>query len=162
MKHIKPVLWTTSGKLSLSALPDKKQEPRQLDWGLLATVLLCSTHSPGCWCLGPRQQDTLDPFTVLPLCYPHCIRDRWPLRGSFDVTFGCLGSGGEVVAASLSGRRGWLGNNHLTVGKQNLTLEKLGALVRMQAGAVMQSGLQKCVWLGEKPVGSKLSLSPCS
>lgn len=37
--------------------------------------------------------------------------------------------GGRVVAASLRGRRtGGLGNTHLTVGKQCLTPQKLGAL----------------------------------
>lgn len=43
--------------------------------------------------------------------------------------------GGRVVAANLHRRRtGRLGNTHLTVGKQCLTLEKLGALALYRLG----------------------------
>lgn len=50
-----------------------------------------------------------------------------------------------MVAASHHRRRGCLGNTHLTVAKQKRHAEKQGAPVHMAAGAVMESGLHKCV-----------------
>lgn len=129
MKHIKPVLWTPSGKLNSFILLFKKKEPLQLDRGPSCPSL--STYSLQCWCLGSDDAGCPGafccPVPLLPTLHKHWHgRDRWPLRGLLWCHIWLPGWGVGVVAASLRGRRGWLGNTHLTVGKHKLNSGKAG------------------------------------
>ena len=75
--------------------------------------LFGSSHGLGCRCLGFVGAGCPGffgrPVPLLPTLHKHWRgRDRWPLGGSFDVTFGCLDRGsGWLPLVSMGGEAGW-------------------------------------------------------